>query len=271
MKKNIINLPLILLLIPIMSFSFLSAATIINTPSSSSVVGGLNYLLNVTVLDNVNIATQLINLTFYAQSSLTANSSWATIATILNLNTTTNNYTNVRFNTTGLEDANDYTFNVTVRNVTRVIGYNTSTSIQIDNTVPTAASSLTPTTDEDGTVAFSSTVTGTETTSCTLLFPYSNPGATSYAMTHSGNTCSHTLSNIPEGSYQWIVRASDETNTTDSSTQITNIDIQKSKGKYLQLQQQGIQEQIQNIFTKIPIWIIALIVIGSVIIIKNRK
>ena len=137
-----------------------------------------------------------------------------------------------------IEDANNYIFNVTVQNATSgvVVGDDTNTGITVDNTIPQAATSLTPTSDADGSVIFSGIIVGVNTTSCTLRFDNKGPGSTSYSMTHSGDTCNTTLTVAAE-TYVWYIRASDETNTTDSSTQTTNVATASSSGNYGKLLQ----------------------------------
>ena len=87
-KNKIWILPL-LFFITMFSFGLVSAVTTINTPAASSTVScGANTLFNVTSTDFPTIGTNLVNLTFYAQSTLTANSSWATIGTNNSVNLT---------------------------------------------------------------------------------------------------------------------------------------------------------------------------------------
>jgi len=190
---------------------------------------------------------------------------------------TTNNFTTVTFNSAAFEDATDYIINVTYTNATNGVLHSadTNTGVTIDNTIPTAATSLSPTLNTDGAVTFSGTVTGSRTTACTLIFEGTNPGATSYAMTHTGNSCSHALSNVPESSYQWIIRASDGTNTTDSSSQTTTVDIKTGSGKF------AIQPiaDVDNIVTSvtsakigaIPIWVIVAVILGIWMLSRLRK
>lgn len=211
----------------------------INVPASDATVGGSAVVLNST---NASLPSML-NCTFYAQSSLTANSSWVQIA--FQANTSANpNAINATFDSRGLEDANNYDFNATCRNDTSARSTR-NTGIDVDNTIPQAPTSLSPgdaTEDADGSISFSGTVTGANTTSCTLRFVSKNPGSSSYTMTHSGNDCTYTLSSAPEEAYQWYIRASDETNTTDSSTQTVRVDIPTSSSKIVAIaQEEGIE------------------------------
>lgn len=227
--RNIVLSAFLLLSLAILSISFAMAGTMV-TPASSATLGG-------TVALNAS-GTNLQNCTFYAGSSLTANTTWTQIAFSSN-QTVLKGSINTTFDSASLEDATDYSFNATCRNLTNSLTAQTlTTSITVDNTVPVAPSSLTPTSSSDGSASFSSTVTGTRTTACTLLFTGANPGQPSYTMTHSGSTCTYSLSAMPGMIYTYYVRASDGTNTTDSATQQLNVDYGKSGGKFLQ--QQGV-------------------------------
>ena len=281
MKINKINLLLaITLMTTLVALTVVSAALTLNSPTGN--IGGTT-MFNVTVPESDSGATNF-TCVLYAGSTLTANTTWTTIVTARN-NTAgggTGNSTNASFNSAILEDANNYQFNATCRNNSGIFANVISSNIRVDNTVPTAATSLTPTSDTDNSVTFSGTVVGRETTSCTLLFSGMNPGASSYTMTHSGTDCSYTHSSIPEGIYTWYVRASDETNTTDSSTQQTNVDVKTSAGKAALLASQpGITSKggallsiadTDNGILGIPIWIIvvAVILIVVVIVIKRK-
>ncbi len=224
MAKKLNQLLLTIFLFSIFSLGIVNSATTINTPAASSTVSG-STTFNVTFTDFVFGTNDFINLTFYAQSTLTANSSWATIGTNNSLNgTLLSNESITVIDLTGLiEDANNYIFNVTSTNSTggTVLSEDTNTGITVDQTIPQAATSLSPANrneDTDGSVTFSGTVTGANTTSCTLRFNgITPPGGNGQSMTHSGNSCTLTLSNIPQQTYNWYIRASDETNTTDSS------------------------------------------------------
>lgn len=269
--KNKINLVLVLAILSVLSIVSVNAVTLIS-PANSATVSG-TYILNAT---NTSLP-YMVNCTFYAKSSLTANSSWTSLGTFTNL---TDNPLRINgtFASTGLEDANNYFFNATCRNISNSVSSAASTeTIIVDNTVPTAPSSLTPTSDTDGTVSFSATVTGRETTSCVLYFSGTNPGNPSYTMTHSGATCTYDSLSMPEQSYQYYVRASDETNTTNSATTTLNVDVHTSAGAGTVIaQQQATQEQIiaqeQAEQQRNTILIIIGVIVGLVVlyIIVNR-
>ncbi|MEK6882579.1 MAG: hypothetical protein AABY22_23360 [Nanoarchaeota archaeon] len=244
-----------LLVLTLLTFSFVSAVTTINAPvASTAVSGATTFRVNTTdVLAGAGTMV-LVNFTFYAKSSLSANNTWVIIGQNNSVNVTlTGNATMNIINLSSLilEDANDYIFNVTIKNVTTgaILGEDTNIDITVDNGVPTAPTALSPTADQDSnSVAFSGTVVGANTTSCTLFFDGQNPGSSSYAMTHSGNSCTYTVNPVADQTYRYYIRASDETNTTDSSTSTVLIDTSSGSGSatasYLK-QQQVVQAQKQ--------------------------
>jgi len=294
MKKLIVLLLFLALVYQASAFT-----VVLNTPATSETsVSGENYLLNATISDS---DVSVLNCSFYAMSASTANSTYGLLnATVTNSTSNQTEFTTT-FNTSLLEDSNDYSFKVTCYNSTDS-GTDINTGVEIDNTAPTAPSSPTPadeSRDTDGSVSFSVTVTGSQTTGCTLHFSGTNPGSSTYAMTHSGNTCTKSAFTLPEGTYYWYVSATDGTNTTNSETYRIGVDISHSapKAAYIQsMQEQGIIEStggpeftiakqktfsitgttemfgynLKSVFgVPILIWI-ALIVVG-VIIYYNKK
>ena len=236
---------LILLLFSLMLIGFINQASAftatLNTPAAleDSVRG--TYVLNATISD---ADVSVLNCTFYALSSSTANSTYVVLnATVTNTSTNQTEFT-TNWESTAVEDASDYSFKVMCYNATNT-STGTNGGIEIDNGVPTAPSTPTPTdksTDTDGSVAFSVAVTGSETTGCTLYFSGQNPGSASYAMTHSGDTCTLSSFSIPEQTYYWYVTATDGTNTTNSGTYRVGVDVSHSapKAAYIQyMQDQG--------------------------------
>jgi len=286
MKINKYTISLLFLVVIAMLVSNVNGASTIVSPAASTSVGNVT-TFNVTVAEVPS--KDLINLTFYAKSTLSANSTWGQIGANNSLNVTafSNSTITVISLAEKIEDSNDYIFNVTAINASgagEVLSYDTNTGITVDNTIPTTPSALSPATatiDADGSVTFSATVTGSETTSCTLRFKQGNPGFASYTMTHTGNTCTRTLTGIPEQSYPWFVRASDETNTTDSGEVTVAVDISTGNLDLGALQEFGIEPSDQRALSVgglgttggIPngviLAIIAVVVI--VVIIKLRK
>lgn len=273
-----ILLSLLLVTALVFSFGIVSSAAMtvtINDPVASTAVNG-------TVVINVTATAPIVNWTcnVYAQSSSTANSTWATLLIGSAINNGTATEWNSTFDSTDVEDATDYTINVSCNNGTGTIVGDTNTNVIFDNTIPTASTSLVPTSDTDGTVTMSGTVTGTMTTACTLWFSDINPGSKSYAMTHTGDNCSYALTNLPEQTYKWFIEASDGSNKTNSSVQTTNVDVQTSAGKSALLNSQpGVTSEGGALFSVSssplgdiePIWIAVIVVIGIVVVFIIRK
>ena len=64
-------------LVIIASLSVVSAVTTLVNPAANAVVAGGSVIFNATTTDITNVANTLANFTFYAQSTLTANSTWS--------------------------------------------------------------------------------------------------------------------------------------------------------------------------------------------------
>lgn len=229
----------------ILFFSFLPMFASANAIESANVTLVIDQLRNDNILNgnsviNVSLsAAQEQNWTYaiaYIQSAgSTANNSLILINGTNNKNVTTDGTKyniSITIPSLSVEDGNDYTLTVSLWNGTA--HFNKTASVTVDNSIPTAPTSLLPTSDSDGTVNFSATVVGKNTTACTLYFSSYNPGATSYAMSHSGDSCSVQLSNVAEQTYPWYITASDGTNTTNSNSQTTSVDVKTSAGKAAQ-------------------------------------
>jgi len=276
-QKNIKkNLLLLVGLFSIFLFiSLISATTTLVAPASSSTAVGGSVFWNASFTDFANA----LNCSLYASSSLTANSSAIVIATATNESVNAD-YIKGTFNSILLEDANNYVFYAICINETEDSETSASTTgITIDNTVPTAPTSLSPSagsTEDDSSITFSGTVTGSRTTSCTLNFVGINPGSSSYTMAHSANSCSHSLTNVPEQTYEYYITASDETNTTNSAQTRFNMDIDTPSN--WMFQEESIPNETLTMAPgeeggKFPVWIIVLIVIliiGFVIYKRNN-
>lgn len=246
MKK--INLSvLILLLVTISAISFIGAEELssgnitILTPLANAVLNGSAYEFNCSMGDAYENFTDgnWTRVRVYLHSaSLTANTTGTALGDYFTNTSATAGDFNGTINTLAVEDANDYTFTCQIWNGTTHVNQ-TRSGITVDNTEPQAATNLAPANPDSGeSLAFSGVVVGVNTTSCTLYFDGINPGASSYTMTHSGNNCSYAFtSTIPEQSYRWYIRASDESNTTDSSIQTTKVDVTTGAGKSMTPQQ----------------------------------
>ena len=125
------------------------------------------------------------------------------------------------FNTTHIEDSNDYTITAILTNTSAgSTKISKTVSLTVDNTVPQAATSLLPTSITNGTnILFRSTVVGSNATSCVLVFTANVPGTLSRSntMTHSGNTCTLSGVTVPASTYRYIVQSGDSTNYTNST------------------------------------------------------
>ena len=208
-----------------LTISFVSATSVVlHTPEDS---GAVSDMATLTASIDSNVS-RYENCSWYVKGAgLTANTSWITIGDQV-INATNGLWTTTYNTTNNLEDGTDYIFNVSCTNATNTVS-DVSSSVVVDNTVPTTPSSLVPSsesTDDDGSISFSSTVTSGRTTACTLYFPNRNPGSPSYTMTHSGSSCTYTISSLPEETYDYYIRASDGTNNTDSAVTRFNVDIE---------------------------------------------
>lgn len=255
-----------------------NGVTFVNPLASGTVTG--TQVLNVT--NSSGLFNQLVNCTFYAKSASTANSSWTLIKestannTLYNVNTT--------FVSTILEDSNDYVFNATCRNKTNDQTDRTITGVIIDNTTPTAPTSLDPATGTSrtsaGTITFTSTVVDRETTSCTYAISKGDTDTGSDYITGTGTysvgTCSFTKAfstSADGGNWYWKTIASDGTQTTTSAKNVYTVAI-PSNGNLAVAQanqkaQVTTQGGILGGITSNPILIIVIVVI--VFLIFNQK
>lgn len=238
-NKSVINF---LLVLGIFVFAMFAVSAALITPATSGTVTGAAYVLNAT-----NTTVNTTSCTFWAISTLTANNTWTNLTSVTEVDQG-NTTMLTTFDSTLLEDSNDYQFLAECENATASSSTNTSanTGVTVDNTNPDTPTSLSPsdgTIDTDGSVTFAATVQGNQTTSCTLRFDgIIPPGGQGQAMTHTGDTCSLTISAIPSQSYNWFVRASDETTTADSSTITSRVDSYSGVHTTPEIQKAGIKE-----------------------------
>lgn len=220
-----------------------SSATVGNQTGNGTSAGKM--ILNCSVTGGVANAS-LYNITYQAQSASTANSSWVTIATRTLANCSTLATSQYCRNTTVilaqqggadgsvyLEDANNYQFRVTITqadNTTNTKTSSANTGITVDNTVPTAPTNVAPhdIKYQNGAVnvEINGTVTAGKTTSCKLYWAGEKTptGNRIDAMIHSGSTCTLAMTFVPDGTYEYYIRASDETNTTDCAARTVTFD-----------------------------------------------
>ena len=218
-----------ILVVAVSLFAVSFASADIVNPANGGTVAGNAVLVNST---NASLP-HMVNCTFYAISSSTANNTWVQVSpTIANTSANQPSIANTTVLTSlVLEDASNYQFNATCANNSNTYTSTVTTaSVTIDNTAPRAPSSLSPTTtDTDGSVTFSATVTARNTTACLLIFSGGNPGSVQYSSTHSGSNCTNTIT-AAEGTYTYLFQASDGTNRTNSSTQRFSVDVPTSAG-----------------------------------------
>lgn len=274
-KNKTISLAILALFAIMFTFSFVSGAVTFVSPTASSVQSQTS-TLNVT-------GVALDNCTFYAYSSSTANSTWSAITAVVKNESGDKVAVASTFNSTGLEDSNDYYFNATCRNSSNDIHVGTVSTVSINNTTPGTPSSLIPSASTiyaNGSVYFSATVTDGRTTGCTLNFDGKNPGASSYTMTYSTTSCTHSLTNVPEESYTYYIRASDGTEKADSTYTTFSVDSKTSAGGSAVLISSGqaVSADGAEVTLKTSLFsgdktqiLVALIIIGLLVVLIMRK
>lgn len=211
----------------------LATPTLVSPASSSKIQGTVTLNASITGWSDQD----LLNISYYGYSSDTANSSAIVVASRNEINFTNSlQDLNVSFDTTGLEDGATYTWLVQIVNNSVGSGSDaanssTSTSVIVDNTIPQAPTSLTSATQTSSSFTLSSTVVGVNTTACTLSWVGSSPlSGSSPSGTHSGDSCTFSLSSAAEGSYIYQITASDGSNSTASSEQSIKIDTPSGTG-----------------------------------------
>lgn len=211
----------------------LAFADSIQTPSATGIINGTNYNLSVNATGGTVAESQITSCMFRLTSALSGISNLS----VKNVTNTTTNQTifNATFDSTiNFQDANDYNVSAScfTQNGTSELDEVERTGVTLDNTVPDQASGLTTTEQETASFTISSTVNDAETTSCTLVWPDNNPINSRYptgtAMTYSASTCSLALTSVPDYTYRWQVRASDETNA--SVSEIARFSVSTSRG-----------------------------------------
>lgn len=210
MKKILILTFLMLLLIGIVS-----ADGQVDLPIAGETLSDM-YTFNASV----DIASD--NLTF-AMKCDNANDTLVTLGT----NETEKSLVfSISYNTSAFQDDTGcavYIYDNSTTDYTSTTVYNgTIGSLIIDNTEPTTPSAILPvddTFDEDGDVTITGTINSKDAVSCSIVWKQGSPtGRTSETGTYSAlaNTCSYSLSAGVDGDYEWVIRASDGTDTADS-------------------------------------------------------
>ena len=230
-----------LILLSIFFLSLISATVTTLTPASSATISA-------TATWNASGTVgfwNMMNCSLWGSSvALTANTTSVLLQTVSNNSATGGGanatWLNGSFVTSTFEDGNDYQLFTQCNNLSNIQqNSSANTAIIVNNTVPTAPSSLTPATDtlrtSSGTITFSSTVTNAETTSCTYVInrakSSSDSKSASGTATYSASTCSFTKAfsgSNDNGIYSWTITASDGTETTTSGE--TNYNVQLAGG-----------------------------------------
>lgn len=212
-------LAMMLMAVPVMA-----ANTAITFPTTSSTVSG-------TVDTNMTAGTNISRMETWVSCTGNANT---TLSLIQNLSVNINGTTpdggtwNGSWVTSTVEDGSSCTLSA-YENGTAA---SASVIVVVNNTVPTAPTSMTPSDDSDNTssndLTFTVSVNSAKTTGCTLYFeggavPSSGD---SFTMTHSGSTCTADVSDLADSAgYKWFVEATDGLDTVNSVYQSFSIDI----------------------------------------------
>lgn len=237
MKSRILMLA-ILASIALSLVSFVAADVAnftISQPATGDTVSGTAVLLNGT--SNVTgTLGSITNVTWQVRCTNTVNSSYTTVNITGNATKSGGtNHFSTRFDSTGVEDSSiceikGYLANNDTGDLT-----NTVSRITVDNTVPNSlvvpvGRQLVKT----DTVSFNLTTTAARAIRCIYTFPQRKPGNVDTGnVTESAGGCSLSLSrlNVPDGIYQYIVRVTDETNSTDSAVGEVEVSRSNDMGK----------------------------------------
>ena len=231
--------------------------------------------VNISLTSGANIT----NLAIFGSSSSTANSSTSLIINITNSSTKNfmdGNDANFTFQSfIVLEDSSDYSITAKTTGNGAADGITlTATTVTIDRTAPTVPITTIQNGDvfvKDGVITY--TVNGVNTTGCIISFGRNRfSGSNTFAMTHSGDTCTYTVTegNPPDGTYDTWVQASDGLNKTTLLRSL-QIDVLESDtpdiGDGFQV---GIGEAIGKQKVNGLLIAVIVIIIGFVII-NNKK
>ena len=227
MKKLILLIAMMsMFMIGIVNAIALTCA-IIEPNSGDTLVDGS--ILNASFLEGDGNTTLGVIYTFASTSTANTSASFAPVVNLTGASLMANGSINSSFGAGDvLEDAADYTVTATV-NGTACSG--TATSVIVGRTTPSA-----PTTTQAAQSVLKAgsvltyAVTGTDTTSCRASFQTSkvekSSGTNTFAMVHSGDTCTYTIPSITigDGVYSLRAWASDGTDATFSTPLDIEID-----------------------------------------------
>lgn len=226
MKKMI--LLVMMLIISSISVFGLNNTVLVSPATDGTIASGSGlYTINITYGNPENLS---VSCALYITSVSTANTTFYMVTNISNANaqniTMNQSNTTINFSSIIFEDATDYNFYASCSNTTAVTTDN-NTGVTIDITVPTAptaSSTVGPNERWTNTEVITFNVGDATTTSCQFLFD-NQPVITG---TYATSTCTYTFDRftLPDGIYNNVrVRASDGTNTTDSSAVTVWVDI----------------------------------------------
>lgn len=222
MRNKIFGVGLILsLVLVLMMASVNAAACTFVTPGASAKLDTTTEMVNVTCTTLTNV----LNCTVSASSALQGDSLATTTLTNITAGAI---HVNATFNSVSLEDATDWVFAGVAQwansgacyNATQNQSITARTGILVDNTKPTAPSTITPTSSEGkDNIVISSTVVDATTTACTMTVTSQIGTVETYTMDYATTTCSDTISFNAYNSYSLALTASDGTNTTTAASQ----------------------------------------------------
>lgn len=248
MKKQVSILVLFIMIM--VAASMYTYAAIDCNLTVPTVVGNLSQI-NVSVNTTGTVTTSAA---FFAYSSLTRNSSTATmLANVTNSSRTL--AVNLTFgNNIILEDSNDYSvYAICYNNGTGTNGAlesttsATTTGITFDRTKPTPPTAITFTNPVKSGDTITATIDRANANRCYIQFGGTNTPL--LAMTLSGSTCTYTVSsnNPPNSAYNTFFVANDRTNSTTSSLNYVTVQSTTSGGGTLSGTLTGDQAQIQQV------------------------
>lgn len=206
--------------------SLVVANVTIATPGASGIMGGAEASFNVSLAAGFDTMNYSLAQIYFSSSSLTSNTT--EFLAVANLVNTTNVDFNGTIDSIAFEDGNDYIFKIDLWNGTDGLNV-TRTGIIVDNTIPQVPTISSITNTSSNRPFISSTLSGVNTTACTLNFEGANPGSPNYVMTHAGNLCTYTFtSDVAESLFRYSVQATDGTNSTNSSVSTLQVDTKTS-------------------------------------------
>ena len=283
MNKDLKILSLVVAISFILGLGVVSAVTVSGSlvaPANSAVVSQL-----VTLNASSTTLNLISNCSFYAKSASTANSSWVYIGIGTNVSANASSVSTT-YNTTGLEDSSDYTFNATCRNFSNDQSVVAGTAtVTIDNTIPTAPV-LSPVTNTlistATTQTFTATVVDRQTLGCNYVIgrggtSMDSTETTNGSASYSGTSCtfSKTFSDqSSNGDWTWCIMADDKSNVTGTCG-VLQVLIAPSGG--FNPEQYTQQTQTTTTFSEVikeNIWvwvIVGIVVLGVIYIILKRR